>query len=115
MWYKQVTARCAMICGSLLREKVLCVAKGLGIKDFRACNGWISVFKQWHTVVYKTISCVCGTVGFSLLEVCRREQLMKIIEGYEHDIIMLMRLGCSNKKLSFKGDHALVERIPRTG
>jgi hypothetical protein len=61
MWYKQVTARCAMIGGSLLSEKVLYVAIRLGIKDFRACNGWI-MFSNSGTLLCTKPYCGCAAL-----------------------------------------------------
>jgi hypothetical protein len=78
MWFKQARGSNAVISGTLLREKALHIASRLGIEDFRASNGWISGFKQGHSVVYKTVSGECKSVDSSTVEEWRKEQLLKI-------------------------------------
>jgi hypothetical protein len=68
-----------VVSGTLLRERYLHIA----IEDCKASNGWITSFKQQHGVVYKTVLGECRSVGSSTVEVRRKEQLLKIIYGYE--------------------------------
>ena len=98
-----------MISASLLREKALCSAISLTVKDFRLFNVWIDGFKQ-DTVVYRPISVECRTVGSSAVEVWRNKQLLKVIEGYEPENIYngdgagLFFMLPPKKTLSFKGN-----------
>jgi hypothetical protein len=109
-WFKQAKGSSAVISGSLLREKALHIATRLGIEDFKASNGWITGFKQRHSVVYKTALGDCKSVDSSTVEEWRKEQLLKIFEGYEpkniynaDETVPFFRLP-PNKTLSLKGD-----------
>jgi hypothetical protein len=109
-WFKQARGSNAVISGSLLREKALHIATRLGIEDFTASTGWINGFKQRHNVVYKTVSGECKSVDSSAVEEWRKEQLLKIFEGYEPKNIynadetrLFFRLP-PNKTLSLRGD-----------
>jgi hypothetical protein len=89
-----------------LREETLHIATRLDIED---SNAWINGFKQWHGVVYKTVGRVQKHRLFNSGE-WRKEQLLKIIEGYDNKNIysadetgLFFRL-TPNKTLSLKGD-----------
>jgi hypothetical protein len=43
-WLKKARGNCSAIRGTLLREKSLHIAMGLGIQDFKASTGWIDGF-----------------------------------------------------------------------
>jgi hypothetical protein len=109
-WFKQARGSNPVITGTLLREKALHIATRLGIEDFKACNGWINCFKQRHSVVYKTVLGECKNVDSSTVEEWRKEQLLRIFEGYKskniynaEEIGLFFRLP-PNKTLSLKGD-----------
>jgi hypothetical protein len=92
-WFKQARGSNAEISGTLLREKVVHIATRLGIEDFKASNGWISGFKQRHSVVYKTVSGECKSVDSSTVEEWRKEQYSTFLSVTNlRTFIMLMRL-----------------------
>jgi len=76
-------ARSTVISGILLREKALHFTTRLDIENFKASNRWIGGFKQQHSVVYKTVLGECDNVECRTVEEWRKEELLKINEGYE--------------------------------
>lgn len=45
-WFKEARGNSAVIRDTLLREKSIHIATGLGIQDFRTSTGWIDGFNQ---------------------------------------------------------------------
>jgi hypothetical protein len=60
MFFEQGRPHSAVVGGTLLREKHLCIV----IEELKASNGWITSFKQRHGVVYKTVFGECRSVVF---------------------------------------------------
>jgi len=78
MFFEQGRPHSVVAGGTLLREEHLYIV----IEELKASNGWITSFKQWHGVVYKTIwrvrKCRLFIGGGT-----EKEQLLKVIYGYE--------------------------------
>ena len=64
-----------------MKEKALEAARELGIKDFKAFNGWLEKFCARHTMKFKAI---CGEAAFVNMEIVSewKEKLREIIKDF---------------------------------
>jgi len=72
------------IADSVARQKGIHITTKLGNKDFRACDGWISNFKQPHDAVLKKES---PKMWLMDMEECRKECVLMLTEDYQSNKI----------------------------
>ena len=54
-WHKQIRSQNVQVNGLLMKEKAIEIAKNLDISNFSASDGWLSRFKERHSIAFKTI------------------------------------------------------------
>jgi hypothetical protein len=68
---------------SHLKEMALSVAASQGIDGFQVLNSCINRFKKIHNLVYKTMPGESATVNPKTVMDWKRDELPKIIDGYQ--------------------------------
>lgn len=48
--------KCACVRGSMLWNKALKIFSEIKVENLVASNGWLECFRQWHNILFKTIS-----------------------------------------------------------
>ena len=109
-WFKEQRSQNTPICGQILREKALALAKCFGNTDFKASEGWLSSFKKRHSIVFKSIQGEENDVNVGDLQNWQKDILHKQISDYRAaDVFNLDETGlfwrCSpDSTLAFKGE-----------
>lgn len=80
-WFKESRDQNVPIGGNILKEKALRYAESLGIKDFKASEGWLTNFKKRHGLSFRKL---CGESAAVEDEVCDewRADLKDILKNY---------------------------------
>ena len=81
-WYQHARASNIPIEGSTLRENAKIIAAQLNIDNFSASNGWVSIFKDRHGLVFKKLDGDVAEVSVEITD-ARLESLPSLLEGYE--------------------------------
>ena len=85
-WYSLARQRLLPVSGPMLQEEALIVASRLGIKDFKASNGWLGRFKERHNIKQLVISGESGDVNEETVTAWR-ERLVTLVRGYSPEDI----------------------------
>lgn len=89
--------------GPMLNEKAKEIAEKLGIKGFKASNGWLDKWKQRHSIKRVSICGESGDVRGATVD-SWKERLPEILNGYKiEDIYNLDETGCFWRSLPDKG------------
>ena len=70
----------------MLQEEALIVASRLGIKDFKASNGWLGRFKERNNIKQLVVSGESGDVNEETVTAWR-ERLVTLVRGYSPEDI----------------------------
>jgi len=81
-WYQQTWASNIPIDGTTLREKVKIIATQLNTDNFSASNGWVSTFKDWHSLVFKKLAGESAEVSVESTDAWL-ESRPSLLGGYE--------------------------------
>ncbi|XP_039287415.1 tigger transposable element-derived protein 4-like [Nilaparvata lugens] len=81
-WIRQCRGQNIPIGGFMLKEKAKSFAESLGIEGFGASEGWLSNFKNRHSITFKKI---CGESASVDSMVCNEwtDKLKELLNGYE--------------------------------
>jgi hypothetical protein len=81
-WYQQARASNIPTDGTTLTEKAKIIATQLNTDNFSASNGWASIFKDRHGLVFKKLAGESAEVSVESTDT-RLESLPSLLEGYE--------------------------------
>lgn len=81
-WFSQCRQQNVPVSGILMKEKAKIYAEKLGIRDFRASDGWFDRFKKRNNITFRKI---CGESASVDNNVCIewKQKLSEIIREYE--------------------------------
>jgi Trk K+ transport system NAD-binding subunit len=81
-WYQQAQASNIPTDGATLRDKAKIIAAQLNIDNFRASNGWVSIFKDRHGSVFKKLGGESAEVSVETTDAWVGS-LPSLLEGYK--------------------------------
>ena len=82
-WFRQTRSENLPVDRPLLKAKALELADASGITEFKASEGWLSKFKFWHNIIFKSVQGETGDVIPADTEIWRNEILPKLLKQYK--------------------------------
>ena len=102
-WYLLACSKNIYPDGPILKEKAKEIAEKLGIKGFKASNGWLDKWKQHHFIKRASVCGESGDVSGATVD-SWKERLPEILSGYQmENIYNLDETGCFWRSLPDKG------------
>ncbi|KAL7076033.1 hypothetical protein ACQ4LE_004546 [Meloidogyne hapla] len=87
LWLKQVRSQDVPVTGPIIKKKAIEIANNLNILDFSASEGWLSRFKERHSIVFKSIQGESGSTDVTSLIDWHHKLLKPEIDEFSQDDI----------------------------
>ena len=82
-WYRLARERLVPVSGPMLQKETLMIISQIkNSNDFKASNGWLHSFKQWHNIKRLVVSGEVGDVREETVQAWK-ERLPTLIQGYD--------------------------------
>ena len=109
-WFKAARDKNIPVSGPLLATKARSFADMLGKNDFEASPGWLTRFKECHSIVFKNVCGESSSVSSDTVDRWVSDSLPKLMEGYDaRDVFNADEMGLfwrmlPDKTMAVKGD-----------